>query len=199
MFENFKATTPRTKTGDVSVYLGEPVNTQTKSISFADRVPRPCLFTILSSLILLFYITYGYLLEWIFRQEGMKPHGWYLTLVQFANYSAFGKVHMMINRDTKRRIPWTSCFALAAATLTTMGFSNASLGYLNFPTQSIFKCCKLIPVLIGGIVIQGKKFSCYDLWAASVMSFGLIVFTLADSKVSPNFEMTGVVMISIGE
>ena len=45
---------------------------------------------------------------------------------------------------------------LALLTVGTMGFSNASLGYLNYPTQVIFKCCKLIPVLIGGILIQGN-------------------------------------------
>lgn len=37
-----------------------------------------------------------------------------------------------------------------------MGLSNTSLGYLNYPTQVIFKCCKLIPVMIGGVFIQGK-------------------------------------------
>jgi len=36
-----------------------------------------------------------------------------------------------------------------------MGLSNSALGYLNYPTQVMFKCCKLIPVLIGGILIQG--------------------------------------------
>ena len=35
-----------------------------------------------------------------------------------------------------------------------MGFSNASLEYLNYPTQVIFKSCKLIPVLIGGILVR---------------------------------------------
>ena len=44
---------------------------------------------------------------------------------------------------------------LAFLTVATMGLSNSSLGYLNYPTQVIFKCCKLIPVLIGGIIIQG--------------------------------------------
>lgn len=46
---------------------------------------------------------------------------------------------------------------LSVYTVATIGFSNASLGYLNYPTQVIFKCCKLIPVLIGGIVIQGES------------------------------------------
>lgn len=45
---------------------------------------------------------------------------------------------------------------IAFLTVGTMGLSNTSLGYLNYPTQVIFKCCKLIPVMIGGVFIQGK-------------------------------------------
>jgi len=54
-----------------------------------------------------------------------------------------------------RRIPFKTYLLLAILTVATMGLSNSSLGYLNYPTQVIFKCCKLIPVLIGGIFIQG--------------------------------------------
>jgi adenosine 3'-phospho 5'-phosphosulfate transporter B3 len=49
----------------------------------------------------------------------------------------------------------TMYLLLAFLTVSTMGLSNTSVGYLNYPTQVIFKCCKLIPVLIGGILIQG--------------------------------------------
>lgn len=72
-----------------------------------------------------------------------------------------------------------------------MGFSNASLGYLNYPTQVIFKCCKLIPVMIGGILIQQKVYKIIDILAASCMCAGLILFTLADNKVSPDFNVLG--------
>jgi adenosine 3'-phospho 5'-phosphosulfate transporter B3 len=58
-----------------------------------------------------------------------------------------------------------------------------SLQYLNYPTQVIFKSCKLIPVLIGGILIQRKQKGLLDFVAAIVMSFGLAVFVLADSQV----------------
>merc|ERR1719189_305132 len=68
-----------------------------------------------------------------------------------------------------------------------MGFSNASLGYLNYPTQ----------VLIGGILIQGKRYGLMDFTAAGFMCLGLIFFTLADSKLTPSFDMTGVLMISL--
>merc|ERR1719232_642758 len=73
-----------------------------------------------------------------------------------------------------------------------MGFSNASLGYLNYPTQVIFKCCKLIP-----IIIQGKRHGLLDFVASGFMCLGLILFTLADSQISPIFDMTGVFMISL--
>ncbi|CAD5111928.1 DgyrCDS1189 [Dimorphilus gyrociliatus] len=76
-----------------------------------------------------------------------------------------------------------------------MGLSNSSLGYLNYPTQIIFKCCKLIPVLIGGIIIQKKKYTTLDFAACACMSIGLIFFTLADSSVSPSFSLYGLMLI----
>jgi solute carrier family 35 (adenosine 3'-phospho 5'-phosphosulfate transporter), member B3 len=62
--------------------------------------------------------------------------------------------------------------------------------------QIIFKSCKLIPVLIGSILIQKKKHNVMDFLAAFLMCIGLIFFTLADSKVSPRFSTYGVVIIS---
>ena len=47
----------------------------------------------------------------------------------------------------------------------------------------IFKSCKLIPVLIGGILIQRKRKGMLDFIAAIVMSLGLALFILADSQV----------------
>lgn len=98
-----------------------------------------------------------------------------------------------------------------------MGLSNASVPHLNYPTQVMFKSCKLIPVLIGGILIQGikksilkkhfsilksniililgKRFNKYDVSASIMMSIGLIFFTLADVQIQPNFHLIGVVLI----
>lgn len=59
------------------------------------------------------------------------------------------------------RIPGKTYMIIAFLTVGTMGLSNTSLGYLNYPTQVIFKCCKLIPVMIGGVFIQGTLYSCY--------------------------------------
>ncbi|KAJ9601595.1 hypothetical protein L9F63_000249, partial [Diploptera punctata] len=133
--------------------------------------------------------------ELIFTLDGFKPFGWYLTLVQFGYYSIFGYIEVNM-KNVSRRIPLKTYMLLALLTLGTMGFSNSSLGYLNYPTQVIFKCCKLIPVLVGGILIQQKRYGVLDFMAASCMCLGLTLFTLADSYISPNFNTIGVVMIS---
>lgn len=95
------------------------------------------------------------------------------------------------------RIPYKTYFQLAFYTVATMGLSNASVGYLNYPTQVIFKCCKLIPVLVGGILIQGKRYGFLDVLSAALMSLGLVLFSLADNEVSPNFDARGYAMISL--
>uniref|UniRef100_A0A915N4U4 Adenosine 3'-phospho 5'-phosphosulfate transporter 2 n=1 Tax=Meloidogyne javanica TaxID=6303 RepID=A0A915N4U4_MELJA len=123
--------------------------------------------------------------ELIFRLPGMQPYGWYLTLIQFIIYSVLSYSEMyFIVGNVSRRIPWKVYFQISFYTVATMGLSNASVGYLNYPTQVIFKCCKLVPVLIGGILIQGKKYGIIDLLAAILMSFGLALFTLADTLVA---------------
>ncbi|XP_022244659.1 adenosine 3'-phospho 5'-phosphosulfate transporter 2-like isoform X2 [Limulus polyphemus] len=120
----------------------------------------------------------------------------YLTLIQFVFYSVFSTSERYIKGDQQRRIPWKTYVLLGLLTVGTMGLSNSSVGYLNYPTQVVFKCCKLIPVLVGGIIIQGKKHGLLDFVAAGCMSLGLTSFTLTDSQVSPNFNIKGVLLIS---
>ncbi|XP_074432083.1 adenosine 3'-phospho 5'-phosphosulfate transporter 2 isoform X3 [Larus michahellis] len=151
---------------------------------------KPTQFFICVSGVFMFYLIYGYLQELIFSVEGFKPFGWYLTLVQFGFYSIFGLIELQLIQDKRRRIPGKTYMIIAFLTVGTMGLSNTSLGYLNYPTQVIFKCCKLIPVMIGGVFIQGKRYNIADVSAALCMSLGLIWFTLADSTVAPNFNLT---------
>ncbi|XP_068677877.1 adenosine 3'-phospho 5'-phosphosulfate transporter 2-like [Montipora foliosa] len=161
-----------------------------------DSLPRAGQFSICCGGVFLFYLIYGYVQEWIFR-TGMKSFGWFLTLVQFGFYTVFGLVETSLKSDKTRKIPLKTYSLLAFLTVATMGLSNTSLKYLNYPTQVIFKCCKLIPVMIGGIIIQGKMYRLVDYLACICMSVGLILFTLADSTVQPEFNRTGVVLISL--
>ncbi|XP_039285239.1 adenosine 3'-phospho 5'-phosphosulfate transporter 2 [Nilaparvata lugens] len=147
--------------------------------------------------VFLFYIIYGYLQELIFTLHGSHAFGWYLTLVQFAFYSIFGFIELALQGKTGERQVSLKVYSLwAFLSLGTMGFSNTSLEHLNYPTQVMFKSCKLIPVMIGSIIILKKKYTVIDYSAVLLMCLGLTLFTLADSRLSPRFSVVGVVMIS---
>lgn len=138
-------------------------------------------FFICCSGVFVFYLLYGYLQELIFTLDGFEPYGWFLTLIQFAYYTGFGFCERrMAAANPKRNIPLRTYALLAFLTLGTMGLSNSSLGYLNYPTQVIFKCCKLVPVLLGSVLIQKKAHGPLDFLAAVAMCVGLTLFTLGE-------------------
>jgi len=145
--------------------------------------------------VFIYYISYGYLQELMFTLNGFDDTAWFLTCYQFFVYAILSFIHLNIAGFNQRRASYGSYVLLAVLTVATMGLSNYAVAYLNYPTQVMFKCCKLIPVLIGGILIQQKVFNRYDVSAALCMSIGLIFFTLADSKVQPNFNLYGVIII----
>lgn len=182
---------------NTNIDKNEDINSEVKILFYDIRHLSPLSQLLTCSCgVFIFFLMYGYMQELIFTLDGFKPFGWYLTLIQFAYYSLFGYVEMK-GKKISRMIPLKTYLLLALLTLGTMGFSNSSLGYLNYPTQVIFKCCKLIPVLVGGILIQQKHYGKLDFLAAGCMCLGLTLFTLADSNVSPNFSAIGVLMISI--
>lgn len=47
------------------------------------------------------------------------------------------------------------------------------------------------------LCLPGKRYNVADVSAALCMSLGLIWFTLADSKVAPNFNVTGIFLQNI--
>lgn len=143
------------------------------------------------------FIAYGYIQELLFRTKGLKQFGWYITLVQFIVYTALSAAEIRVRKIVQTQVPLGTFVVIAFFTVATMGLSNSSLAYLNYPTQVVFKSCKLIPVMLGGVLIQRKRYGPRDYLASGLLSLGLIVFTLADVKISPRYSVTGMVLISL--
>ncbi|XP_023232611.1 adenosine 3'-phospho 5'-phosphosulfate transporter 2-like isoform X1 [Centruroides sculpturatus] len=163
-----------------------------------DHLSNSLKILICSFLVFVFFIIYGYLQELIFQLEEFKPFGLYLTFMQFLLYAFISFLEWRVNKSCHRSmVPIKTYALLALLTVGSIGLSNTSVGYLNYPTQVVFKCCKLIPVLIGGIIIQGKIYGFLDFIAAFLMSIGITLFTLTDIQVYPSFNLTGVVLISL--
>ncbi|XP_060802701.1 adenosine 3'-phospho 5'-phosphosulfate transporter 2 [Amyelois transitella] len=154
-------------------------------------------FACCTAFVFICYLGYGYYLELIFSAPEIKPVSLYITLVQFLITMLLSYIESVIRNPIKRKVPLRIYAVIAALTLGTMSLSNLALSYLNYPTQLIFKSCKLIPVMIGSIIIMGKRYAFLDYVAAVVMCIGLTMFTIADSKTSSNFNIVGVIVISL--
>lgn len=58
-------------------------------------------------------------------------------------------------------------------------------------TQVMFKSCKLIPVMLVGVVFLGKKYSWLDYLAMFSLTFGMVIFSVGDSLVNTSFSTPG--------
>ncbi|CAN1332383.1 UDP-galactose/UDP-glucose transporter 4 [Linum perenne] len=123
-------------------------------------------------------------------------YGWYFTFVQSFVYV----VLIYIQGFTPKQMvnPWKTYVKLSAVLMGSHGLTKGSLAFLNYPAQIMFKSTKVLPVMVMGAFIPGlrRKYPAHEYVSALLLVVGLILFTLADAKTSPNFSVLGVVMIS---
>jgi len=66
----------------------------------------------------------------------------------------------------------------------------ASLKYVSFPVQTVFKSSKIIPVMLMGRLLQGTSYPCKQYIEAAMITAGVAVFSVA-SKTSDRDSATG--------
>lgn len=161
-------------------------------------LPKGCIFMIGSLGIFILYIVYGGVQEYLFKTPGLSEHFMALTAYQFCLYGIISFIESRIIGVVYHSNfpPWLYC-SVGITTTGTILLSNAAVVYLNYPTQVIFKCCKLIPVMVFSVVIQGKQYKFIDYVAVACMIVGLIFFTLTDVSVQLTFDIRGIFAISL--
>lgn len=154
------------------------------------------------------FLVYGVLQEKVtghWKRHGGVHLGWWLTFCQCLVYSST----MMVVRWTtgessakqsrkhspKAPMPRAYLAAIGVLSVSTIGLSNMSIEYLNYPTQVMFKCSKPVPVMLMGIVILRKRYSLAEYFATGMLTAGLIVFSTADKIVSASFNPVGIGII----
>jgi len=63
--------------------------------------------------------------------------------------------------------------------------SNEALAYVSYPTQALIKSCKMIPVLLGSILINGTRFSLLKYACVLLMTAGIALFQLSGGTSGP--------------
>ncbi|CAM9579326.1 unnamed protein product, partial [Ectocarpus fasciculatus] len=134
------------------------------------------------------YLTWGFMQELVmttqFRPTTRTPDGYFPS-------SAFC---VFTNRVAAMLVAWVVCVkyrggVTGAAPMTAFlpcSLSNtmsswsqyASLKYVSFPMQSIFKSAKVIPVMIMGKVVQNITYSMVEYGEACMITAGVFLFSL---------------------
>ncbi|XP_024004705.1 UDP-galactose/UDP-glucose transporter 2 isoform X1 [Eutrema salsugineum] len=163
-------------------------------ISLSDR-PTWQQFLICTSGFFFGYLVNGVCEEYVYNRLQFS-FGWYFTFIQ-------GFVYLFLiylqGFTTKHIVnPMRTYVKLSAVLMGSHGLTKGSLAYLNYPAQIMFKSTKVLPVMIMGAFIPGlrRKYPVHEYISAFLLVLGLILFTLADAQMSPNFSMIGILMIT---
>ena len=95
------------------------------------------------------------------------------------------------------RAPFFMFFVIAFLSVATMALSNMSCQYLNYPTQVMFKSCKVLPVMIVGVVFLRKKYELVDYLSICAVAVGLVLTSVSDRAAFTDFDPLGVILISL--
>jgi len=78
----------------------------------------------------------------------------------------------------KNQAPLYKCGAISLSNTVATYCQYEALKYVSFPTQTLGKCGKMIPVMILGLLLSSKKYGLKDFFIAAAVSSGCALFIL---------------------
>jgi adenosine 3'-phospho 5'-phosphosulfate transporter B3 len=165
---------------------------------FPLRMQGKDLALFLASGALVSYLGFTSTQESVFASAGPGgfKHGGAVTLVTTLVYGILAFLERFrAGEHLTRRGKWRDYFVLAALTSSGMYATNAALRYLNYTTRIVAKSSKVIPTMIIGTVVQGRRYGLNEYLAASLLVAGIALFTMGDVDARPSFDPRGVGLI----
>lgn len=141
--------------------------------------------------ILFFFLFYGIIQERIMT----KPYGEEEVMFTYSAYLVLSNrvvaicvaVGMLFytQQPINPAAPWYKFFAISISNTVATYCQYEALKYVSFPTQTLGKCAKTIPVLILGTLIGGKKYGVSNYIECIVITAGCVLFVLTGDIVAP--------------
>mmetsp|Transcript_7006 Transcript_7006/g.9106 ORF Transcript_7006/g.9106 Transcript_7006/m.9106 type:complete len:332 (+) Transcript_7006:255-1250(+) len=148
-------------------------------------------------------LSFAYLQEKVTRTPSFSQYE-LMTLLTTLTFALCGVLERMQTQDLVRKGPLVDYAKLSLFTLGGMLFTNWSLAHISYTTRIVFKSSKVIPVMIVGMIMQGRRYSKLEYVSVLMLVAGIVLFTLGDSgdKIledeSQEYDFTGIALISIG-
>ena len=137
------------------------------------------------------YLAYGIAQEGVYKfrtaDGGKFGATTFLLLVQCITNALFALVVMAWEKSARGAKHPAVTFTLrpmimGSTYIIAMFCSNEALKYVNYPTQAVAKSCKMIPVMLMGVVMGTKKYTWREYFCVGIITAGIVTFRLAKSK-----------------
>ena len=163
------------------------------------RMSETALLLTLSGGALFAYVAFTMTQEGVFRRATKDvKYGGVVSLCTCLVYCALAQCERISNGDTGVRKGRMRDYAmLSVMTSGSMYLTNCALSYINYTTRIVAKCSKVIPVMIVGTLMQGRRYGWEDYGMCALLVFGITMFTMGDVEAFPNFDFRGVAYITV--
>lgn len=122
-----------------------------------------------------------------------------MTLLQFIVFFCFGMIERrkVPQAERSRKGPLSYHILVGFFCVSGFALSTYSLQLLNFPTWLLFKSSRVVFTMLGGVLINKKRYGVFEYTGVLFIFFGLVVFTWGDWAVSPSFNTPGIFLIAL--
>jgi adenosine 3'-phospho 5'-phosphosulfate transporter B3 len=114
--------------------------------------------TFLAGGALLSSLGFAFLQEKVFLIPDFHYHG-FMTLLTTLTFMLCALIERLGTGDSHRKAPMRDYIQLSVWTMMGMYFTNWSLTYVNYPTRILAKSSKVIPVMLVGMIVQGRYYT----------------------------------------
>lgn len=83
---------------------------------------------------------------------------------------------------SRKPVPLGEYAKVALSYLSAMLFSFSALNHMSYPMQALGKSCKMIPVMLMGIVIRGKRYALREFVCVFLVTAGVALFSFKPSS-----------------
>jgi len=132
------------------------------------------------------YILHDILQEKAYRSKNFK-FGWLMTTIELFVFTLSAKFFEGASID---KLPHPRVFrhfvVLSVVLAVSQGSGSAALQYVSFPLKVCFKSCKLIPTMLLGVFITGRRYNGMEYVSALLMCLSLILLVNAPQHAISN-------------
>jgi len=103
-----------------------------------------------------------------------------------ANIAYAGSMIAVLGESLENKAPIWKYMVISLSNVAATTCQYESLKYVSFPVQMLGKSFKMMPVMLWGIAISGKKHSLTDWLVAGAVTLGVTEFCMTGPTASPN-------------